>query len=331
MGTPAGVRSQSRCATLALGAALIAAIPGARANENDALYKAFEDFCLASHASVEAAERLVLKPELDPRGISVERGPPYEFQVGLVKLGAGATLVTFKGPARKKPPSQCMFTSYSDDALQIVTRVRATFSLPEPTKNSIGHNQFEIYGWTTLRNRPIIMQISYGLQDNAPAGGFTLTVSDSSTDDTERLVKAIQQLCLTPRRTADEAAKAALKTPHAVKDIGLRKSPGHERMIRLGLGKGSSFAIFKAASPRAQLDECQINATITDMPRLMGRLRETLGFSAPIPGEQLPDSQATSWRSSAKVAVGSETRTADLTYLLNENKHSGVFTLTVTR
>jgi hypothetical protein len=318
--------------TLALGAALIAAIPGARANENDTIYKAIGDFCLASHKSVDAAAQLALKAPFEPHDSGRDKGPPYSRQVAWMKL-AGSTLVTFSGPSRAKPPNECLFVSYSDDVVELVARLRTAFSLPEPTKSSVSHNQLEIYGWTTLRGRPLIIDISYGTQENARSGGITFKASDSSTDDTERLVNAIRQLCLTPRRTADEAAKAALRTPYALKDEGLRKVPGHERLIRLvfGFGTVSSFATFKAASPKGPLDECQISASINDMPRLMTRLRETLGFSAPAAGTPAADSQAIPWRSSAKIAVGREARAADLTYLLTSNMHTGTFTLTITR
>ena len=235
-------------------------------------------------------------------------------------------VLTFKGPARDKPPTECLFASYSDDVVELVQRLRTTFSLPEPTKNSLGHNQFEVYGWTTVRGRPTIMRIDYGTQDNARSGGITLKVSDGSTDDTERLVKAIREFCFTPRRSADEAAKAAMRTPHAAKDLGLRKSANHERMIRLAFGDGRSHVIFKASAPQKPLDACQIIAPVNDMPRLMARLRETFGFSPPEPGKE-----PKSWRSSAKPTVGSETKTADLTYLLHDNMRSGSFMLTVTR
>lgn len=330
--SPYGKKLRRDISTLAAAGLLLTGASGfARANENDVIYKAIEGFCLTSHKSVDAAAQLALKAPFEPRDSGRDKGPPYAREVWM-KL-AGSTIVTFSGPSRSKPPNECLFVSYSDDVVELVGRLRTAFGLPEPTKNSVSHNQFEIYGWTTLRSRPIIIEISYGTQDNARSGGFSVNVRDGSTDDTERLVKAIRQLCLTPRRTADEAAKAALRTPYALKDEGLRKSAGHERLIRLTFASGiiSSFATFKAASPNGRLDECEISASITDMPRLMTRLRETFGFSAPTPGAQLPDTQAISWRSSAKIAVGSETRTADLTYLLNSNMHTGTFTLTVTR
>lgn len=309
-----------------LGIGALTASPDARADENDTLYQAISEFCLTNHNSVAAAAKLATKPELDPRGVSIDKGPPYAHQIGLVKLGNGSTVVTFKGPARDKPPTECLFTSYSGDVVQLVSRLRSALSLPEPTKNSLGHNQFEVYGWATAQNRPIIVRIDYGTQDNAQSGGITLKVSDASTDDTARLVAAIRDLCLTPRRTADEAAKAAARTPYAAKDEGLRKSANHERMVRLKFGDARSFATFKASSPNAPLDECEIISSVDDMPRLMTRLRETFGFSAPV-----ADTKPNSWRSAAKTPVGGEPKTSDLSYTLHENMRSGTFMLTVTR
>src|SRR5262245_57335441 len=117
------VAKTARSAVAATGLFLLGASL-AHANENDTLFQAIENFCLASHKSIAAAAKLATKPEFDPRGVSIDKGPPYAHQIGLVKLGSGSTVLTFKGPARAKPPTECLFTSYSDDVVALVTRLR---------------------------------------------------------------------------------------------------------------------------------------------------------------------------------------------------------------
>ena len=172
-----GVTSRfNRTALVAASFFLVGASGIARADVNDTIFQAIQDFCIKGHKSVDAAARFALKSPFQPRDMGTEKGPPYGREIGLHKL-AGASIVTFMGPSRNAPPNECLFVSYSDDLAGLLARMKAAFALSEPVENTLVYNGWRSSGSVAVTSRAAAVKLDYSLQDNKKAGSFNLRIA----------------------------------------------------------------------------------------------------------------------------------------------------------
>jgi hypothetical protein len=150
----------------------------------------------------------------------------------------------------------------------------------------------------------------------APAGAMSA--------DNDTLIKAIHDLCFTPRGTVDQVAKAALRTPPRAADMGVSSGPPYGREIGLMLGGGTTVT-YEAASRAAPMAKCKFVSYSDDAAGLVARLRGDWSLPEPVK-RPIGDNE---WEAVGTATVQGRAVVVDLRYGLQDDKKSGAFTLDI--
>jgi hypothetical protein len=182
--------------------------------------------------------------------------------------------------------------------------------------------------------RAVVAVACLGIGSSAVAA----TTADSGGNENDTLYKAIYDLCINARGTADDAAQYALRAPYRPRDMDASFGPLAERVARINehnrsvyerrigllrLGYGSTLLIFRATSRSAPLAECRFNAESQDVADIAARLRAAFALPEPV-----NESDSDDWRAMGRTSLQGRSMTISLLYSLRKNEKSGVLTFT---
>ncbi|WP_342360325.1 hypothetical protein [Terrarubrum flagellatum] len=158
------------------GLTLAATANSARADENDMLFGAINDFCARPRGTItETTKKAAQSPFRAETRCARAEDKTYRCGAYFAKLNGGATL-TLSAKSPSAPASECLFVGYSDDLAGLLARMTTEFALSQPVETPLTYNGWKSSGGVTADGRTATVALNYSLQDNQKAGSFNLVI-----------------------------------------------------------------------------------------------------------------------------------------------------------
>jgi hypothetical protein len=157
----------------------IVAVGVARADDNDQLLGAINDFCAKPRGNISETVKLALGSPFQAQDAGTSRRPVYVREIHLTNLTGGA-IVTLKAKSATAPIGECLFVGYSDDLAALLAHMKIAFALSEPVERPLVYNGWHSSGRVATAGRsakPAKVELDYSLQDNQKAGSFNLAIT----------------------------------------------------------------------------------------------------------------------------------------------------------
>jgi hypothetical protein len=146
------------------------------ANVDELLLQAMTAYCVSSNGTVDETAQRATHAPFGAIVAEPSEGAPYGRSIRLGMPGRGETKILLIAPSRSVPVSECrLTTSASDNLTDMIARLRASWALSEPTKDSDGF--WQMTGRSDANGRSANVEVTYKLQENHVANFLHLHVS----------------------------------------------------------------------------------------------------------------------------------------------------------